>query len=153
VGRAGGIDFKRFNASVENLTDGVVLSVGSAIMAPQVFEKSLSVVHNLRFQKKRPAISGHSFYVVDLHEGSNWDWSKGEPPKTSPEYYLRFCKSFSRMGGEMNYLCCDNTVFIHQLLNRLGPGPAKAEGTQNREAEEPSSFMYDDGGGGEFQAL
>lgn len=150
VGRAGGIDFKRFNASVENLTDGVVLSVGSAIMAPQVFEKSLSVVHNLRFQKKRPAISGHSFYVVDLHEGSNWDWSKGEPPKTSPEYYLRFCKSFSRMGGEMNYLCCDNTVFIHQLLNRLGPGPAKAEGTQNREAEEPSSFMYDDGGGGEF---
>ena len=71
VGRAGGIDFKKFCASVENLTDGVVLSVGSAIMAPQVFEKSLSVVHNLRFQAKRLPITGHSFYVVDLQEGGN----------------------------------------------------------------------------------
>ena len=50
----------------------------------------------------------------------------------------------------MKYLCCDNTVFIHQLLHRLGPGPAKAEEAQSREPQEPSSFMYDDGGGGEF---
>ena len=119
-------------------------------MAPQVFEKSLSVVHNLRFQKKRPAISGHSFYVVDLHEGSNWDWSQGEPPKTSPEYYLRFCKSFSRMGGEMKYLCCDNTVFIHQLLQRLGVPEASTQEGESAEPEEPSSFLYDDGSGGEF---
>ena len=28
-----------------------------------------------------------------------WDWTKGEPPKESPAYYLRFCKSFSRMHG------------------------------------------------------
>ena len=120
IGRAGGIDFRKFSASVEHLTNGVVLSVGSAIMAPQVFEKSLSVVHNLRFQKKRPPITGHSFYVVDLQEGGKWDWSQGEPPKDHPEYYLRFCKSFSRMGGEMKYLCCDNITFIHNLLTRLG---------------------------------
>jgi len=35
------------------LDGGVVLSVGSAIMAPQVFEKSLSVVNNLRRQAGR----------------------------------------------------------------------------------------------------
>ena len=29
---------------------------------------------------------------------------KGEPPKDNPAYYLRFCKSFSRMGGRMNYV-------------------------------------------------
>lgn len=120
VGRAGGIDFQRFCNSVEHLDNGVVMSVGSAIMAPQVFEKSLSVVHNLRFQKKRPPVTGHSFYVVDLQDGGNWDWTKGEPDRTNPAYYLRFCKSFSRMGGEMNYVQCDNTTFIHNLLHRLG---------------------------------
>jgi len=119
IGRAGGLDFKCFCNSVEHLNDGVVISVGSAIMAPQVFEKSLSIVHNLRFQKKRPIISGHSFYVVDIQEGGNWNWSEGEPPKTNPAYYLRFCKSFSRMGGRMDYVCCDNVAFVHNLLKRL----------------------------------
>ena len=28
IGRAGGVDFKRFNAAVDNLSDGVVLSIG-----------------------------------------------------------------------------------------------------------------------------
>ena len=36
--------------------------------------------------------------VVDLQDGGGWDWSEGEPPKTNPAYYLRFCKSFARMG-------------------------------------------------------
>ena len=119
IGRAGGIDFQRFCLSVENLTDGVVLSIGSAIMAPQVFEKSLSIVHNLRFQQKRPPITGHTFTIVDLQEGGNWDWSKGEPDKSNPAYYLRFCKSFSRMGGVMQYLQCDNTTFLHNISSRL----------------------------------
>src|ERR1043165_7771251 len=57
-------DFRKFCASVEQLDGGVVLAVGSAIMAPQVFEKSLSCVHNLRFQEERPPVSGHSIYVV-----------------------------------------------------------------------------------------
>src|SRR5205085_5684163 len=42
IGRAATIDFRLFGGSVEKLDGGVVLSVGSAIMAPQVFEKSLS---------------------------------------------------------------------------------------------------------------
>jgi hypothetical protein len=119
IGRAATVDFRRFGASVANLEGGVVLSIGSAIMAPQVFEKSLSCVNNLRLQEKKPAISGHSIFVVDLQEGGQWDWAKGEPPKTSPEYYLRFCKSFSRMGGVMRYCQCDNAAFIHHLHHRL----------------------------------
>ncbi len=119
IGRAAGVDFRLFGAAVEGLEGGVVMSVGSAIMAPQVFEKSLSCVNNLRLQAGRPVVQDHSFCVVDLQDGGNWDWSKGEPPKTSPAYYLRFCKSFSRMGGEMNYLQCDNVVFAHNLLERL----------------------------------
>lgn len=119
IGRAAERDFCLFVNAVESLDNGVVMSVGSAIMGPQVFEKSLSCVHNLRFQTNRPAVRGHSFYVVDLQESGGWDWTQGEPPKTNPAYYLRFCKSFSRMGGEMQYLCSDNLAFIHNLYHAL----------------------------------
>lgn len=119
VGRAAGTDFRLFSRAVEGLDDGVVLSVGSAIMAPQVLEKSISCVNNLRLQAGRPVVHGHNIYVVDIQDGGHWDWSQGEPPKTNPAYYLRFCKSFARMGGTMNYVQSDNVVFLHNLLRRL----------------------------------
>jgi hypothetical protein len=97
----------------------VVLSVGSAIMGPQVFEKSLSCVNNLRLQSGRDIVRDLSIFVVDLQDGGGWDWSKGEPPKTNPAYYLRFCKSFSRMGGAMHYVQCDNAAFVHQVCREL----------------------------------
>lgn len=119
IGRAAAIDFRLFSRAVESLDYGVVLSVGSAIMAPQVFEKSLSCVNNLRLQDGRPIVKNHQIMVVDLQDGGNWDWRQGEPPRDNPAYYLRFCKSFSRMGGEMHYAQCDNVIFLHQLLNQL----------------------------------
>ena len=119
IGRAAAMDFHTFCAGVDRLDGGVLLAVGSAIMAPQVFEKSLSCVHNVRFQNDRSPVSGHSIYVVDLQDGGNWDWTQGEPPKTSAAYYLRFCKSFSRMGGAMQYAQCDNVTFVHGVLHAL----------------------------------
>jgi len=119
IGRAAEVDFRLFGRAVEGLDGGVVLSVGSAIMAPQVFEKSLSCVNNLRLQASRSIVREHQLYVVDLQDGGNWDWKQGEPPKDNPAYYLRFCKSFSRMGGAMHYLQCDNVIFAHNLLRAL----------------------------------
>ena len=119
IGRAAGRDFQQFAAAVDRLDDGVVISIGSAVMAPQVFEKSLSCVNNLRLQDERPTVSGHAIYVVDIQDGGNWDWTTGEPPKTHPAYYLRFCKSFSRMGAAMHYVQSDNAAFIHTLFERL----------------------------------
>ncbi len=119
VGRAAGMDFRLLGDSVETLDGGVVLSVGSAIMAPQVFEKSLSCVNNLRLGAGRKVVRNHAIYVVDLQDGGGWDWAKGEPPKTNPAYYLRFCKSFSRMGGEMHYVQSDNLAFMHHLYAAL----------------------------------
>ncbi|MBS0206282.1 MAG: hypothetical protein JSS49_25595 [Planctomycetes bacterium] len=119
IGRAGEWDFKLLGGAVETLDGGVVLSVGSAIMGPQVFEKTASCVNNLRLQSGRSVIHDHSIYVVDLQDGGGWDWSQGEPPKTNAAYYLRFCKSYSRMGGTMHYLQCDNATFIHHLFQRL----------------------------------
>jgi hypothetical protein len=119
IGRAGEWDFKLFGGSLDRLEGGVALSVGSAIMGPQVFEKSLSCVNNLRLQRSWRGVAGHSIYVVDIQDGGGWDWTRGEPPKTSPAYYLRFCKSYSRMGGVMRYLQCDNVTFIHNLYHEL----------------------------------
>jgi hypothetical protein len=119
IGRAAGVDFSVFGGTVEQLDGGVVLSVGSAIMGPQVFEKSLSCVNNLRLQAGRKVVQRHSIYVVDMQDGGNWDWSEGEPPKDNPAYYLRFCKSYSRMGGQMKYVQCDNVAFLHNLLFTL----------------------------------
>ncbi len=119
IGRAAEWDFKLFGGSVEQLDGGVVLSVGSAIMGPQVFEKSLSCVNNLRLQSGRSVLKDFSIFVVDLQDGGGWDWTQGEPPKTNPAYYLRFCKSFSRMGGRMHYLQSDNLAFVHNLYQGL----------------------------------
>jgi hypothetical protein len=119
IGRAAESDFKLFGGSVAKLDGGVVLSIGSAIMGPQVFEKALSCVNNLRLQAGRGVIRDHRFYVVDLQDGGNWDWTKGEPPKNNPAYYLRFCKSYSRMGGDLHYVQADNLAFVHQLWGRL----------------------------------
>jgi hypothetical protein len=119
IGRAAETDFRVFGGAVENLDAGVVLSVGSAIMGPQVFEKSISCVNNLRLQAGKEVVQGHQIFVVDLQDGGRWDWTQGEPPKDNPAYYLRFCKSFSRMGGAMHYLQLDNVLFLHHLLREL----------------------------------
>lgn len=125
IGRAAQIDFARFAASVETLDGGVVLSIGSAIMGPQVFEKALSCVNNVRLQEDREVVRDHAIFIVDLQDGGNWDWSTGEPPRDNPAYYLRFCKSYARMGGTMHYVQLDNTVFVHNLYRRLSAGFTK----------------------------
>jgi hypothetical protein len=119
IGRAAEMDFRILGGSIEHLDGGVVLSVGSAIMAPQVFEKSVSCVNNLRLQTGRQILRDHSIFVVDIQDGGDWDWSRCEPPRDNPAYYLRFCKSFSRVGGDMKYVQCDNVAFLHHLLMEI----------------------------------
>jgi hypothetical protein len=119
IGRAATHDFHLVCQSVNNLNNGIVLSIGSAIMAPQVFEKAISCVNNVRLQDNKTTIQGHEIFVIDLQNGGNWDWSTGEPPKNNPAYYLRFCKSFARMGGVMHYVQSDNLAFTHNLLREL----------------------------------
>jgi hypothetical protein len=119
IGRASATDTRIFADGVKNLSGGVYLTIGSAIMSPQVFEKALSVANNLLLpQGKR--VQGHHIAVVDLQDGGGWDWSRGEPPKDSPAYYLRFCKTFARMGGTLDYICGDNRAVLANLVQLLG---------------------------------
>jgi len=117
IGRAAQRDFLAFVENVSRISGGAYISVGSAIMSPMIFEKAISMSQNLAIQAGR-RIEGHSILVVDIAK-SNWDWSKGEPPEDSPEYYLRYNKSFSRMGGTMNYLSADNRDFLLALAQEL----------------------------------
>ena len=107
--------------NVSRLEGGVYLSVGSAVMSPMIFEKSFSMSQNLAIQEGYH-IDNHFILVVDLAK-SNWDWqNEGEPPANNPAYYMRYCKTFNRMGGEMRYLSMDNRDFLlaiyHQLRNK-----------------------------------
>ena len=98
IGRAAQRDFAQFSAAVEGLDGGVVLSVGSAIMGPQVFEKSMSCVNNLRLQDGRPD-RAWARHLRGRHPGRRrLGLEQGEPPKSNPAYYLRFCKSYAAHG-------------------------------------------------------
>ena len=119
IGRTALRDFLSFAESISRIQNGVYLSVGSAVMSPMIFEKALSMAQNLALQEGR-CIDRHHIAVVDLAE-STWDWQAlGEPPKDNPAYYLRYCKTFSRMGGTMRYLCADNRNFLLTLTQALG---------------------------------
>lgn len=117
LGRAALEDFLLFASSIERLEGGVYLSVGSSVMSPMVFEKSLSMARNVRRQAGR-SLDDFLIAVNDLARPS-WDWSRGEPPKDDPAYYVRFLKSFSRMGGRLVYVGTDNRIFLRNLYARL----------------------------------
>jgi len=120
IGRGAVNDFLCFAESVSNLTNGgVFVSVGSAIMSPMIFEKSMSMSNNFRLNNNLEKIKDYYLGVIDIQDDGNWDWSKGEPPMDNPAYYLRFCKTFHRMGGDLQYICLDNRDFILNLYQEL----------------------------------
>lgn len=106
-------DFLRFTETVKNLEGGVYISTGSAIKSPMLFEKALSMARNAALQEGR-VLENYRIVVNDI-QPSPWDWKQGEPPKDNPAYYLRFFKTFSRMGGKCNYIELDNKDFLHNL--------------------------------------
>ena len=132
IGRTAERDFLKYVNSVAGLEGGVYLSVGSAVMSPMIFEKALSMVRNAASGAAGGASGDDSggtntgdkglhdcgIHVVDLQE-STWDWSKGEPPMDNPAYYLRYMKTFSRMGMRTEYIQGDNKKFFVALYRAL----------------------------------
>ena len=86
LGAASYRDFLIFARSVESLEGGVMLSFGSAIMAPEVYLKALAMARNVAHQEGRE-IRHFTTAVFDLMpiEG---DFHR-ELPKTDPAYYFR----------------------------------------------------------------
>ncbi|MDP6683371.1 MAG: hypothetical protein QF876_10350 [Desulfobacterales bacterium] len=79
-------DFLRFANIVENLEDGVVLNFGSAVMAPEVLLKALSMARNLASQRG-DHIRRFTILVCDLLALPD-DFSH-EAPKDNHTYYFR----------------------------------------------------------------
>jgi hypothetical protein len=117
LGRAAMVDFLRYAQTVRRLSSGVYLSVGSSVMSPMIFEKSVSMARNLGLQEGW-VLDDFTIAVNDLAT-VDWDWSGGEPPVDHPAYYVRFMKSFWRMGGRLVYVGLDNRVFLTHLYQRL----------------------------------
>lgn len=117
IGRTAERDFLSFVDSVSNLEGGIYLSVGSAVMSPMIFEKALSMARNVSIPQGN-YLTNCQISVVDLQEES-WDWNRGEPPMDNPAYYLRFMKTFNRMGCPVSYTCADNRDFLVCLYNEL----------------------------------
>jgi hypothetical protein len=117
IGEAAYIDFLKFASVISHLENGVYISIGSAITSPMIFEKALSMAKNLA-RKENRTLENYNIVVNDIQEGE-WDWDKGEPPKENPAYYLRFMKTFSRAGGNSQYIKMDNKKFLHNLYYLL----------------------------------
>ncbi len=117
IGRAAERDFLSFVDSISKLKNGIYISIGSAVMSPMIFEKALSMARNVAINNG-DNIDNVLIYIVDLAE-NNWDWSKGEPSDKDPEYYLRYMKTFSRMGSNVQYIQANNTDFLLCLYQEL----------------------------------
>jgi hypothetical protein len=79
-------DFLKLASVVQRLEGGAVMNFGSAVMAPEVFLKALSMARNVA-SRKGQGIKRFTALVCDLHNIPN-DFSK-EAPKDSSAYYFR----------------------------------------------------------------
>ena len=98
-------DFIIFAGFVQNLENGVLMNFGSAVMAPEVFLKALSMSRNIAHQQCE-SITRFSTLVCDLHDLPD-DYTK-EAPKDSAAYYFRPWKTMLVRtvadGGESFYV-------------------------------------------------
>jgi hypothetical protein len=120
VGASSYRDFLIFARAVENLEGGVMLSFGSAIMAPEVYLKALAMARNVAHQEGRAVrnfVTGVFDMVPiggDIHR---------ELPKTDPGYYFRPHKTILVRtvadGGESFYFCGDHRATVPALWSLM----------------------------------
>jgi len=120
LGAASYRDFLIFARGVENLEGGVLLSFGSAIMAPEVYLKALAMARNVAHQQGR-SIRDFTTAVFDLVpiQGD----VHHELPKTDPGYYFRPHKTILvrtvAEGGTSFYFCGDHRATVPALGRAL----------------------------------
>lgn len=114
-------DFLRFAAALQNLDGGVVMNFGSAVMAPEVFLKALSMARNLARQQGGE-IRNFCSLVCDIRDLTGD--LRLEPPKTSPAYYFRPWKTMLvravQDGGESFYVQGPHAETIPALWTAIG---------------------------------
>lgn len=109
-------DFLIFTQSVTNLEGGVLLSLGSAVMGPEVYLKALSMARNVAHQNGKQ-IRQFTTGVFDLIAID--DDHRQQAPKSDPRYYYRPWKTILVRtvadGGESFYVQGDHRVTVPHL--------------------------------------
>ncbi len=141
-------DFLKFVSAVQLLEGGVVMNFGSAVMAPEVFLKALSMARNVAHQNGRD-IKRFTALVCDLHNLPD-DFSK-EPSKDSSAYYFRPWKTMLVRtvadGGESYYVQGKHSDTIPALwsaineeenpqITQISADNRKNESVQSEKAEQ-----------------
>ena len=120
-------DFLRLVTVVRDLENGVVMNFGSAVMAPEVFLKALSMARNAARQEGS-GIQNFCSLVCDVRDLSG-DLTR-EPPKTSPAYYFRPWKTMLvrviQEGGESYYVRGSHAETIPALWTAIGEAESQA---------------------------
>jgi hypothetical protein len=120
VGEASYRDFLIFAKTVERLEGGVMLSFGSAVMAPEVYLKALAMARNVAHQEGRE-IRDFTTAVFDLIPLTGDLHS--ERPKTEAAYYFRPYKTILVRtvadGGESYYFRGDHRATFPALRRAI----------------------------------
>ena len=120
LGQTSYTDFLILAAAVERLEGGVVLSFGSAVMAPEVYLKALAMARNVAVQEGRE-IRHFTTAVFDLVPIAGA--FRSELPKTDPGYYFRPHKTMLVRtvadGGESFYFCGPHRATLPALRRAL----------------------------------
>ena len=120
LGAASYHDFLIFAHAVERLEGGVLLSFGSAIMAPEVYLKALAMARNVAHQEGRTIrdFATAVFDLVPIHGDIHH-----ELPKTDPGYYFRPHKTLLVRtvadGGASYYFCGDHRATFPALRRAI----------------------------------
>jgi len=116
-------DFLRFAYIVQNIENGVIMNFGSAIMAPEVFLKALSMARNVARQEGRE-IRHFTALVCDLLKLP--DNISKEPSKDDRSYYFRPWKTMLVRtvadGGESFYVQGKHDETIPGLWTSINKG-------------------------------
>lgn len=119
-GSASHRDFLIYAAGLEQLEGGVVMNLGSAVMAPEVYLKALAMVRNVAAQEGRQ-IRRFCSLVCDLHDLP--EDTRAEAPKGSAAYYFRPWKTMLVRtvadGGESYYCRARHEESIPELWTAL----------------------------------
>ena len=114
------IDFLKFTKVLESLEGGVVMNFGSAVMAPEIYLKALSMVRNVARQEGRRICHFTTMVcdLVDLPDNYN-----NEPSKDNPYYYFRPWKTMLTRtvadGGNSFYIRGRHAETVPDLWNAI----------------------------------
>lgn len=125
LGAASYTDFLIFAQEITRLEGGMLLSMGTAIMGPEVYLKALAMARNVAYQEGRP-LNHFTTAVFDLQDlGEDLHH---EAPKSDARYYFRPYKTILvrtvQDGGQSFYIRADHRVTVpvlhHYILEALG---------------------------------